>query len=262
MRALAAFAGMIPKLFLAYRLWVWMDFFVRIFSLTVFYYFWNAVYAGGGDIRGLSLAQTLNYILLAQILSPLVQSRLPMVMGRLVREGDVGIELLRPVDFQSRWYAECMGVSATMIVIQIPLVIIACVCFEMHLPSDPRVWAVFAVTVWLGQAVVFLFDWMFSCLVFYTTEVWGLWVLREGVAAFFSGALVPLQFMPEWLERICRAMPFAQALYVPVSILSGIAPVSDAPRLWLIQIAWIVGLGILSRTFFGVAIRKVTVQGG
>jgi ABC-type uncharacterized transport system permease subunit len=34
------------------------------------------------------------------------------------------------------------------------------------------------------------------------------------------------------------------------------------PGLWLVQIAWLVGLLILSRLVYKLAIRKVTVQGG
>jgi ABC-2 type transport system permease protein len=82
------------------------------------------------------------------------------------------------------------------------------------------------------------------------------------VAAFFSGALVPLALMPGWLQAAAQAMPFAQALYVPVSLLSGITPVSQAPALWLVQLGWLAALLPLSRLVFNVAVRQVTVQGG
>lgn len=41
----AAFAAMVPKEFLAYSIWVWMQFFVQIISLVIFVAFWTAVYA-------------------------------------------------------------------------------------------------------------------------------------------------------------------------------------------------------------------------
>jgi ABC-2 type transport system permease protein len=68
--------------------------------------------------------------------------------------------------------------------------------------------------------------------------------------------------MPDWLRGLCQSLPFVQALYVPVSLLSGITPLSEAPRLWLIQLAWLAGLLIASRLVFRIAVRKVTVQGG
>jgi ABC-2 type transport system permease protein len=94
------------------------------------------------------------------------------------------------------------------------------------------------------------------------TETWGLSVVRVALGSFFSGALIPLAMMPLWLQKIAAILPFAQALSVPVSFLSGITPVSEAPRALLIQFIWLIVLTIASRWFFSIAIRKVTVQGG
>jgi ABC-type uncharacterized transport system permease subunit len=109
---------------------------------------------------------------------------------------------------------------------------------------------------------MFFFNWLLACLTFYTTEIWGLGVLIEGMNFFLSGSLVPLVMMPEWLRNIVLSIPFVQALGVPVSLLAGITPVSDAPRNWLVQILWILGMWFASTLFFNVAVRKITVQGG
>jgi ABC-type uncharacterized transport system permease subunit len=37
--------------------------------------------------------------------------------------------------------------------------------------------------------------------------------------------------MPAWLQGLAAALPFAQAIAVPVSLLSGITPLAEAPRL-------------------------------
>ena len=87
-------------------------------------------------------------------------------------------------------------------------------------------------------------------------------MLIQGMTIFLSGSLVPLVMMPEWMRAVVLSVPFAQALAVPVGLLSGITPLGDAPRIWLIQILWIIGMWIASTLFFRVAIRKITVQGG
>ncbi len=87
-------------------------------------------------------------------------------------------------------------------------------------------------------------------------------MVRVGVGSFFSGALVPLAMMPGWLQTVAAALPFAQAISVPVSLLSGITPLSDVPRLWLIQLVWLMLLLFLSRVVFSTALKKITVQGG
>ncbi|MBI5829210.1 MAG: hypothetical protein HZB20_06645 [Chloroflexi bacterium] len=247
-----AVASMTSKTFLAYSIWVWVEFFLQIMAMIIFVYFWRAVYAGGGALNGLSLRQTLNYILLAQIILPLAQTRAVFRFGFIIREGQLIIELLRPLDFQAAEYADSIARLGLYLLLKLPLVVIAWLFFGLQLPANPAVWGAF----------LFFFDWAYASLAFYTTETWGLSVVREGVAAFFSGALVPLAFMPGWLQGVANALPFAQGLYVPISILSGIAPLSDVPRLWLVQIIWLVSMLVASRVIFRVAVRTVTVQGG
>lgn len=200
--------------------------------------------------------------MLAQIFVPLLQGDAIFAFGFMAREGTIAIELLRPIDFQGRFYAEQLARMATVVVLKIPLLIVAMIFFDLRLPLNPLIWLAFLSTLLLGHAVLFCFDWIFGCLSFYSTETWGLSVMREGMATFFSGALVPLALMPGWLRSLTEALPFAQALYVPVAVLSGITPLSDVPRSLLIQVAWLTGLLIVSRVVFRRTVRRVTVQGG
>ena len=259
---IGAIAAMIPKLYMAYSIWFWAETFVQILAMTISVFFWRAVYANSPSLGGLELDQTLNYILLMPFFFSLVNTGLLMEFGHLIREGIISIELLRPIDLQGRYYIEGITSLGINFLLRIPLLIAAVVFFGLKLPSDPLVWGAFLVTLVLGASVIFFFDWMVACLAFYTTEVWGLGVVREGVALFFSGALLPLDIMPAWLQGIAASLPFAQAVYVPASVFSGITSLSDVPRLWLVQLIWILVMILLSRLAFSVAVRKVTVQGG
>jgi ABC-2 type transport system permease protein len=259
----SSFASMAPKMMLAYSIWVWMEFIVQSMGLVILVAFWTAVYAGQATIGGLDLNQTLNYIILARIFSPLaMNTNLVFHFGRLLREGQIGIELLRPVDFQAANYTASISFILTDLFLQIPLAVVGWLLFRYQLPADPWVWGAFLITAWLGSTYVFFFDWILGCTAFFITETWGLGVLRFALAGFFSGVLVPLAMMPDWLRAIAAALPFSHALYVPVGLLSGILPVADAPRIWLGQIAGIIVLGFLSRLVFRLSVRKVTVQGG
>jgi len=262
-RVYGALAAMMPKLFMAYSIWVWMQLFVNLLAIIIFVYFWRAVYAGSSTIGGLNYQQTINYILLAQVLTPLAyNSNLIYHFGHLMREGLFGIELLRPIDFQANVYIQQLAELLVALILNLPLGIMAWFFFGLQLPTHPLVWLCFIITAALGNAVLFLFDYIVACISFYITEIWGLSVLRFGISTFLSGALVPLEMMPHWLQQITLALPFAQALYAPVSILSGITSTAQAPRLWLVQLLSIVALGVVSRLVFQHAARQVTVQGG
>lgn len=257
-----AIAAMAPKFFLAYSIWVWMELFVQMIMLVVFVSFWRAIYAETALIAGLTLQQTLSYILLARIFGPLTSTSVLYYFGRILRDGQIEIELLRPVDFQAMNFSGRLGEMATELILQIPVMLLAIGFFGLRLPVDPLVWGWFLLSALIGYAALFCFDWALGCVSFYITEIWGLSVMRYSLGMFFSGTFLPIVMMPEWLQLLVNSLPFAQALYVPVSLLSGITPLSEAPRLLLIQLGWLVAMLVLSRFVFRVAVRKVTIQGG
>jgi ABC-2 type transport system permease protein len=142
------------------------------------------------------------------------------------------------------------------------MALVATLVFGLRWPADPAAWGAFVISALLGYTSLFFFHWCIACLTFYTTEVWGLGVIIFGTSLFFSGSLMPLAIMPGWLRTLVLSLPFAQSLAIPMSFLSGITPVADALHVWLSQLVWLIGLGVLSRLVFRVAVRKITVQGG
>lgn len=258
----SAIAAIATKTRLAYNMWVWAELVVTAVSMIVFVYFWRAVYAGTATLGGLDQSQAITYILLARLLSVLVEPRTIFLVDPLIRQGQIAVQLTRPLDMQLHIMIEGFAELFVLLVQRLPLFLIAWLFFGMHLPANPPAWLAFFISLLLGQIVLFLFDWMFACLAFYVTETWGLAVVRLAVGLFFSGAIVPLTMMPSWLQKLAASMPFAQAMATPISFLSGSSTFSDAPSTWLIQTIWLLALLVLSKLVFAIAVRKVTVQGG
>ena len=258
----ASILGMVPKMFMAYQLWFWIGLVLNTMAMAILYFFWRAVYGDTQSIAALTLNQTLTYILLAQIFRPLTDIDLIWEFGSGLREGQITHYLLRPINFQGMYYAQSLGVLISQLVLQIPIALAATLLFGLQWPTSLAAWGAFIVSAFLGFTILFFFHWFLACLTFYTTEVWGLGMLIYGMTMFLSGALVPLAMMPGWLQKVLLAIPFAQAIAVPINLLTGITPISETPRVWLIQLVWILGMWFFSSAFFRVAVRKITVQGG
>jgi ABC-2 type transport system permease protein len=257
-----AIVGMVPKVFMAYQLWFWAGLVLGTIGMAILYFFWRAVYGTTVSIAGLTLNTTLTYILLAQVFRPLTDIDLIFDFGYSLREGGIIHQLLRPLNFQAMYYSQNLGYLGTSMVLQVPMALVATFVFGLHWPTDPAVWGAFLISALLGYTTLFFFVYCIACLTFYTTEVWGLGVLFFGMSLFLSGGLVPLAMMPEGLRAVVLAIPFAQALAVPINILTGITPLNEVPQVWLTQGFWVVGLWLASNIIFRLAIRKVTVQGG
>lgn len=262
LRGYVALVGMVAKTYLAFNWVVWMRLLQSLVGLVVFVYLWRAIYAQSPTFAGLAFETTIGYIMLARIFQPLGNFNLIFELGGPLRHGEIVHLLVRPLDIQLAYYAQGLANLGLDLARQLPVALVALLIFNLRWPTDPAVWVVFALSALLGRSVLFCLDWMLGCVTLYITNPWGLWIACLGLTAFLGGGLVPLVMMPEWLRLIVQNTPFAQALYVPLSLLSGVAPLSDAPRLLLIQLAWLAGMAVLSRWVFAVAIRRITVQGG
>jgi ABC-2 type transport system permease protein len=257
-------AHMLPKQTLVYNVWFWVQLFVQGLAMTIFVFFWRAVYSGQPEVAGIAFQHLLNYVLLTHIFLRCLQSGNQMILtfGRFMMDGSFSIELLRPVDFQAGVFVQTIAGLLTDLVMKIPLMVLAVMVFGLHLPTDPLLWISFAVSLALGTTALFLFDWILASLVFYTTEGWGLSLTRYAIASFFGGAFVPLTFMPDWLGFVAYALPFSQALHMPVAFLSGLESVAHAPQTWLVQLGWIAVLYPLSRLVFQHGLHNAPSHGG
>ena len=262
LRGYAALVGMVAKTYLAFNWVVWMRLLQSLVGLVVFVYLWRAIYAQSPTFGGLAFETTIGYIMLVRIFQPLGNFNMIFELGGPLRHGEIVHLLVRPLDIQFAYYVQGLANLGLDLVRQLPVALVALLVFHLRWPTNPAVWAVFALSALLGRSVLFCLDWMLGCVTLYITNPWGLWIACLGLTAFLGGALVPLVMMPDWLRLIVQNTPFAQALYVPLSLLSGVAPLSEAPRLMLIQLAWLAGMAVLSRWLFAVAIRRITVQGG
>jgi ABC-2 type transport system permease protein len=262
LRGYAALAAMVAKTFLAFNGVVWMRILQSLVGLVVFVYLWRAIYANSTNFGGLAFETTIGYIMLARIFQPLGNFDLIFDFGNQLHSGGIVHLLVRPLDIQLAYYVQGLATLGLALARQLPVALVALLVFGLRWPTDPLAWGVFALSALLGRSVLFYLDWMLACVTLYVTEPWGLWVACLGLTTFLGGGLVPLVMMPDWLRLIVQNTPFAQAIYVPISLLSGVAPLSEAPRLLLIQLAWVAGMAVLSRWVFAVAIRRITVQGG
>jgi ABC-2 type transport system permease protein len=257
-----ALANMWAKTLLVYSWSAVIDIIKSLLGTVVFVYFWRALYANTAVIGGLALEATLSYILLARIFQPIGGLYVTGAFDYLLREGNIAHLLLRPLDVQLAYYVQGLADLGVALARQVPVVAVALLFFGLHWPTDPVVWGVFIVSALLGRSVLFCFDYMLACSAFYTTSAWGLGFAISGLILFTGGGLLPLVMMPDGLRQIAQNTPFAQAIFVPISLLSGLTPLSEAPRLLVIQLLWLVGLAPLSRFMYAVAIRRITVQGG
>jgi ABC-2 type transport system permease protein len=225
-------------------------------------YLWRAVYAGRPSLNGFSWTELKTYLLLTFMTNAIAgwQSELALV-GRII-DGTIAVDLLRPFDFQLARLVETVGMAAFEAAIMLVVLgLVALVVGGILFPHDLRTAALATLSFGFGLLIKFGVQYITCLLAFWSNHGWGIVQARVALTQLFSGALVPLPFMPDWLRNVAEALPFQGIVYLPSSIYLGRA---GGGVLWALaaQAAWALGLLVIGRLAFAGALRKVTIHGG
>jgi ABC-2 type transport system permease protein len=79
---------------------------------------------------------------------------------------------------------------------------------------------------------------------------------------FLGGAVIPLDFYPDWLRLVCDLLPFRGALYTPVALAAGKLAGGALAFSLAHQVAWFGLLATLSRAVETRGVRRLVVHGG
>ena len=124
-----------------------------------------------------------------------------------VRHGLIGIDLTRPLGL----LGQNLAVQTGFVIAVLPAAgsesSSGCSSVLCDHPSTSRQASAFAVSLVLAFAVAQLITLLMSLSSFWTLEVGGLEMTFSVVRMFLSGAVVPLWFMPGWLQGVAAVLP-------------------------------------------------------
>jgi ABC-2 type transport system permease protein len=222
---------------------------------------WRVLLADG-DIGGYDWPTMQAYLTIAFITGTLGTANGDFPMAERIRDGQVAIDLTKPVDFQWARLAENLGGLVTEVG-AIVVAVAVMIALPGDLPApDPAHALLAVVAIACVIPLKFMIVYGSTLLVFWTQNYWGLSWCRWAVVAIFSGALVPLNLLPSWLRGAAEVLPFAGVTATPAAIYLEQVSLGQAAVLIGQQVAWILALYVLARLTWRVAVRQVTVHGG
>ena len=183
-----------------------------------------------------------------------------------ITSGGIAYELCRPCDLYTVWFVKNMAVRLSRVVLRcVPVLLVAALLPAPYGVMLPRSWSaalLFPVSLVLGFLVLVAFSMLIYISAFYTLSPMGIRILASSVMEFFCGALIPIPFLPEWLQPVMYALPFASMQNTPFLIYTGhLDPQTTLERIGL-QLLWLALLLAAGRLLMANAQKKVVVQGG
>lgn len=227
---------------------------------------WTAVFRHASRAAGLTVKQTLTYSLMALLMGRIrwnartinIRDSIPLA----VRDGTIVYWFLRPISpgrfymwrqsgdvlYGGAWALLGYAVLLTGGVINAPPGVVGAI--------------VFAVSLVLGQIVLYYLGQIVDVAMFWMLSNNGLARMYYFVQDLLSGVFVPLPFMPAAMLAVATWLPFSSGVNVPLSLYVGRTSLSHAPAQLGLQLFWCVALALVTRFMWQRASHRVTVQGG
>lgn len=223
---------------------------------------WRVVYGGRGQVAGISQQTAVAYAVLAAcfqtIVTPWQFSSIPM----RIRLGQIGVDLTRPHGLIAQTLAQGVGTIMARTPIGLVGLLVGLALGALRPPHSIGLALVWVGSMVLGIANVQLANVAMSMLAFWTTDVGGPFMVYRFASTFAAGALIPMWFMPVWLQQLLGFLPFQAQMFIPLTIWFGTISGGRIAADLAIQVGWVLVLAVIARLIWARAIHKVVVQGG
>jgi len=235
----------------------------NIIYLGVAYYLWKSIYQYSDTIRGLTFNETFLYVGLGSAIFILLKTYADWFIHYEIREGIIANYLTKPLDFQLyNLFANLGSLLMNLTAITLPTTILLVFVFKVKVVSGPGLF-LFPLSLLLAFLISFSIDYFIGLMGFYSESVWGLSTTKEILVTVFSGALIPLQFFPETMQKVLFWLPFQAIYHTPIMM---ITKPDQSLNIFLpmmaVQLAWAVILFIAARLFYNQAIKVLRIAGG
>ena len=257
--------GMMERLH--YRLGTFVALFGNLVYLVLIYFLWKAIYASAGTdcVNGMTLNDTLVYLVLATALFNFLEVFLVWDMSREIQSGSIVLKLLKPMSFRGYSFWSYFGENIISFCITfVPTFIIINILTHGSIALGVNL-LFFVISVLMALLLNFSVDMFVATICLYTESTWGINMVKECIVLLLSGASIPLAFFPEGLRRVVQFLPFRCIYDTPLSVLlqkEGFTLGTGLGFSLLLQFGWCVALGLAGVAFWNVSLKKITVNGG
>lgn len=268
-----AFARMSFTDMLAYRVRYIVGVVNYVIYMAVQYFMWTAVYASAPEgttrIGGFSFEEMVTYFAIGWIVRVSYYNNIDRELADRVNQGDIALDLLRPVSLLERCYGEAIGEALLRVVFMgVPTALILFPVFGVRGPALPggaeglAVAAAFVASVLLAFHIFFLINFIVGITTVFFEKIRGLIWAKFLVVQFLSGLLVPFDLFPGWAREVLGLLPLRGIVYGPVMVYVGKARGARLLEELGLQITWTLVLYLFARWLWRRCRRRLLVMGG
>lgn len=246
----------------AFRFDTFMGILDTCLKVFIFWCIYRALYGGNGSVDGITFEMVMTNFILSIGLSTaftMDENYLPYRIGN----GSIGNELLKPASVRGILLASDLGNICFKLLFQfLPALLLAIAAVGMTGPASPMAVFVFLVSVGLGFLVLWNLNFIVQTFGFWIINVWSVNTIKNVIVNVLSGTMIPLWFLPSWMEGLINLTPFSSIYFIPVQIYLGNAAGMELLEMLIKQVVWIIILYLIGEILWQQGVKKLVIQGG
>jgi len=211
-------------------------------SPIVYLAIWTTIARSQGSVGGLTANDFVTYYMTLLIVDQLTSDVTIHIFAYKVQDGTLAGELIRPVHpMLTNTLVNNLAFKTLTMMAMTPVWIVLWFLFQPNFSTVTWQGLLLALpAAILGFAINFLLGASLTCVAFWTTRVWSLMEFYWALLALFSGQFVPLQLMPDVIQKIAWVLPFQLFKYFPIQLVLGRLSPTEIISNYLTGIVWFV----------------------
>jgi ABC-2 type transport system permease protein len=235
---------------------------VNFFFSCLRVFIFTSVMAHRTQVAGYNLSQIVTYMCLTEALMVTT-----VIGGWELRDsvvtGQVAMDLVRPWDLFFYWLSRNIGRAVYFALFRgVPLFLLSWALFGIQLPRNESSAVLFLISLCLSILVSSVLGFLGNFAAMWATDARGVAGTVYTLMWFFSGFLLPPEFLPSWLQTLVWWLPFQALVYAPTMVYLGRVGRFERWELLVLQALWSLVLIGIGKAVLGAGRRKLTVQGG
>jgi len=248
----------------AYRTHSLVSVFAGPVYFIVQYYIWAAVYGGEGSLAGMEFMQTVRYFGAAALIGYLTMDFADWNLQMLVRTGKFLTFAMRPMHHRFFALSQKVGHRVLGFFFEfLPCILIFMFVFRIDIMPEHLLWTVLSVV--LAFLMNFYVNYCLGMTAFFLVKANGVRVVYQLLAQIFSGALMPLNFFPEIMQRVMLFLPFQYTNYIPAMVWTGHQSIGvlglSVPQAVCLQAVAVLLMYGFSEVLYRVSMKQFTAVG-
>jgi len=251
---------------MSYRVNFCLEIASGIVSSLIVVFLWLAIFKSSGRdiIGGYSLPEMVTYILGGGLINTFILTTAENPeTSQTILDGSLSDMLVRPISPYWIWFIRDLGSKSFLFFLGLLGYLLVFLVFKQYLVFSMGAGAVilFVLSMILAALLQFFLFEALSLLAFWLENTFGIRFIVRVIMEVVGGAIIPLSFFPEMLQKVFGFLPFPYLIYLPMRIYLNKIPTAQVPLELLREGLWILALAVLNLVVWKKGVRQYVAMG-